>query len=112
MREQTPDGSAVALGTILLPENSIALDSLMSMTDQSEQDAVNQAIKLYAAIVSVSADPRDLDIGVIADPATARDASVFRRVIRRLNGHTTLVQWLRAELVRTDEEKNDRGDDD
>lgn len=109
MREPVAGGEVVALATALRAENSVALDSVMRLTEQSEIDAVNQAVKLYAAIASVAADPRNPTIGIIADPATAQRESLGRRVLRRLRGEDTLVQWLHVELVTKEDPRGDDG---
>lgn len=88
----------VVLASVLRPENSVALDSVMRLTKQNETDAVNQAIKLYAAIASVAADPRNPTIGIIADRLTTDRPSSWQRAWRRALGKTTLVQWLEVEL--------------
>lgn len=99
MREQLPNG-LVALAAPLLAENSVALDSVMRLTGQTEESALNQAVKLYAAIASVAADPRNPTIGIVADPATAAEREPLgRRAWRRLTGRNTLIQWLHVELI-------------
>lgn len=105
MRRELDDENVSLDQVPLRRESSIALDSVMRLTGLPEHEAVDLAVRLYAAAASVAEDPQILTLGVVADPQLREPEQGRQRLLRWATGlQTTALHWLTVDVTRNGDE--------